>query len=416
MATVNFLYRSKKESSYLSLRLLFRYNEKDIVLSEKTKVLVSSEYWFKKHSLKRPKDILIINKQIDINNELNKIQNFVLKAFSNEKNTENVSKIWLGKVISKYYNPEKADIIPNALIEFIDFYIDTKDKDVSINSVRKYKYIQTRLLKLQYSRGHIIHIKDINESFRNEFAKHYRMLNYSQNTIQKEFSFIKTFCKHARYLGLETHPQLDKLNFEKEKVSNIYLTPDDIKSIKKVTFEKDYLDNARDWLLISIYTGQRISDFSRFDITMIRKTNKISLLEFTQKKTGKVMSIPLHPEVLKILEKREGHFPRKISDQKYNGYIKEVCKFAEIKQKVTGGKLEEVSKGVFRKLNGLYEKWELVTSHIGRRSFATNNYGKIPTPLLMHATGHSTEKMFLNYINKSNQDSALELAKYFNYE
>ena len=37
---------------------------------------------------------------------------------------------------------------------------------------------------------------------------------------------------------------------------------------------------------------------------------------------------------------------------------------------------------VTRKENGIFEKWELVTSHIGRRSFATNNYGKIPTSLI----------------------------------
>jgi len=54
-----------------------------------------------------------------------------------------------------------------------------------------------------------------------------------------------------------------------------------------------------------------------------------------------------------------------------------------------------------------------VTSHIGRRSFATNFYGIIPTSYLIYTTGHSTEAMFLNYIGKSNKDIALEMAKYF---
>ena len=61
----------------------------------------------------------------------------------------------------------------------------------------------------------------------------------------------------------------------------------------------------------------------------------------------------------------------------------------------------------------MYSKNELVTSHIGRRSFATNNYGKIPTPLLMSATGHTTEKMFLEYIGKTETDRAMQLAEYF---
>ena len=67
----------------------------------------------------------------------------------------------------------------------------------------------------------------------------------------------------------------------------------------------------------------------------------------------------------------------------------------------------------FRKEVGMYKKWELVTSHIGRRSFATNFYGTIPTTYLINVTGHSTEAMFLNYLGKSNKDLAMELTNYF---
>jgi integrase len=69
--------------------------------------------------------------------------------------------------------------------------------------------------------------------------------------------------------------------------------------------------------------------------------------------------------------------------------------------------------GVFRKKTDIFKKWELVSSHIGRRSFATNLYGKIPTTYLIYVTGHSTETMFLTYIGKSNKDIAMELTNYF---
>ena len=45
-------------------------------------------------------------------------------------------------------------------------------------------------------------------------------------------------------------------------------------------------------------------------------------------------------------------------------------------------------------------KYELIGSHIGRRSFATNYYGKIPTALIMSVTGHLTESSFLMYIDR----------------
>ena len=75
----------------------------------------------------------------------------------------------------------------------------------------------------------------------------------------------------------------------------------------------------------------------------------------------------------------------------------------------------ETKKGskIYRKQSGIYKKHELVTSHIGRRSFATNFYGIIPTTHLMKMTNHSTEAMFLKYIGKSNKDLAKETFKYF---
>ena len=78
MATVNFLYRSTKENAPLKLRLLFRHDSKDFVFGANTKLEVSKHYWTKEHPQKRPKDIEITNKQVEVNKELNKIENHIL--------------------------------------------------------------------------------------------------------------------------------------------------------------------------------------------------------------------------------------------------------------------------------------------------------------------------------------------------
>jgi hypothetical protein len=46
-------------------------------------------------------------------------------------------------------------------------------------------------------------------------------------------------------------------------------------------------------------------------------------------------------------------------------------------------------------------KYEFVTSNIMRRSFATNYFGKIETPILMEITEHSRERTFLSYIGEN---------------
>ena len=85
----------------------------------------------------------------------------------------------------------------------------------------------------------------------------------------------------------------------------------------------------------------------------------------------------------------------------------------EINIEVQGAKSTKIKKGTWRKQRGTFKKWELVSTHICRRSFATNHYGKLPTPVLMAITGHTTEKMFLNYIGKTAKDNAEVLNEFW---
>ena len=413
MASINFLYRSTKDKSNLSLRLLFRYNGKDYVFGSKTKLEVEKTYWNKQHK-KKSKDITITNKQTEINIELNKIENHILGAF-NSADPDKVNKEWISDQVDLYYNPtQKEKTIPADLINYIDFYIDYRKDEVKKTSLKKFNVIKHKLQKLEKFRKKQILILDINNDFKNEFVSYCKNELYSQNTIQRELAIIKTFCIHARFLGLETHYQLDSLRLDKAKVEKIYLTFDELSRIEEINSDEltVSLDNAKDWLIISCYSGQRISDFMRFTENQIRIEEGKHFLEFTQMKTSKLTTIPIHPKILEILKKRNGKFPYRISDQKYNDYVKEVCKLAGIDEIVKGSKMLETEKGN-RKQEGLYKKYELVTSHIGRRSFATNFYGNIPTTYLINITNHSSEAMFLNYIGKSNKDLAKETFKYF---
>jgi integrase len=420
MATVNFLYRSTRDKANLVLRLLFTHNETNFVFGANTKLEVSKDYWSKYHKMKRPKDIAIINKQTEVNNELNKIENHILNNFKNV-DTNSISKDWLQTQIEHYYNPpKKAEALPTELLKYIDVYIDFKRNELTKSTLTKFNGIKQLLIRYQTEKKTTILITDVNSNFKKEFENYCLANNYAPNTIARAIRFIKTFCKHAQANGLETNYQLDSIKTKNVKVENIYLTFDELEQIEKTTYTEG-LNNAKDWLIISCYTGQRVSDFMRFTKDMIRyeknkKDGKLKpLIEFTQKKTGKVMTVPLHKKVVEILEKRNGDFPYSISDQKYNEHIKEVCRLAGITQMVNGSKSIETEKGskTYRKHSGTFEKWELVTSHIGRRSFASNYYGEIATTYLIYITGHSTEVMFLNYIGKSNKDIAMEMTNFF---
>jgi integrase len=338
----------------------------------------------------------------------------LLKEYNKSKGVKVVDALWLKDFVNP---PQVAEKHPDILVDYIDTYITLRGSDIKKATIVKCNVIKHLVQRYQKHTKSVLYIRDIDTKFKMEFEKYCISVGYAPNTTARNIRFIKTFCKHAKTNGVDTHNQLDSIKAKYHKVDIIFLSPEEIESIEKVKNEDltDGLENARDWLLISCYCGQRVSDFLRFDKSMIRyEKNKAGelkpLIEFTQVKTEKIMTIPLHSKIMEILKKYDGNFPRKVSDQKYNEHIKNVCKAAGINQPTHGVKFDKDTK---KKVEKDYAKWELVSSHIGRRSFATNHYGIIPTSFLMNITGHTTEAMFLAYIGKSNKDIAMELTNYF---
>lgn len=429
MATINFLYRSNKERASLTLRLLYRFDGTDYVFAGDSKIILTKDYWNKgfKEVIpeRRNSDVIIHNrniealqKQSELKNKLSHIESYIIDEF-NKSDPATVSKEWLKTQITNYYNPKKINFIPTDLISFFDYYLTYRKNELNAPSIMKYNTIKDKLKELQSYRNHTIYLTDVNDSFKNEFIDYYKSKKYAHNTTQREFSFIKTVCKKAKFLGLEVSHQLEGLTIKPEKVEDVYFTFQELDKINStVLIDENFegklykatdLETAREWLLISAYCGQRVSDFMRFKTDMIRTENDQMFIEFTQKKTGKIMTIPLHTKIVEILNKRRFQFPEKLEDQYFNKLLKVVCKQAKIDNLVYGGL--EIGK---RKVYAMYKKYQLATSKTcGRRSFASNNYGIIPTSYLIYITGHSSEAMFLNYIGKSNKDMAIEIAKYF---
>jgi integrase len=413
MATVNFLYRSTKESANLTLRLLYRNMGKDFTVDGNSKITIEKEFWDKGLNQKKIKDVIILNKQTQYKKLINDLSIHIINKLEN-LDLSLVNKEWLHYQINDFYNPvELSPKVPVYLTDYFDFYIEL----LITNRNTKKKLITTKnkLLKYEQQIKKKLFIEEINNIELNNFKNYLIHLKYNQNTILGDFTNIKTICRHAK-TSLKVNEEIYNWSLKKEKTPIVYLDFKEIDAISKLRDLPEYLDNARDWLIISCYTGQRVSDFMTFDKTKIRVENdtdekQIFLVEFTQMKTKQNIALPLHPEVIKILNKRNGEFPRAISDVKYNLYIKLVAEKAKINTLIEGSKIDSKSN---RKLKKIYPKNELITSHIGRRSFATNYYGIIPTPLIMSATGHVSEKMFLNYIGKTQSDRAKSLSKYFN--
>ncbi|MEH6706028.1 MAG: hypothetical protein V7691_14625, partial [Galbibacter orientalis] len=238
----------------------------------------------------------------------------------------------------------------------------------------------------------------------------------SDNTIGRYLKFVKSICLDAQKSGYSTSQQLEHFKGFTVKAPKVFLSFTDLDRINNTKLISENLEITRDWLTVGCYTGQRVSDLLRMTSGFIQKIQDFEFIVLEQVKTGKIVQIPVHDEVKKILDKRDGEFPPLFAENidsnstMFNRYLKKLCEAAELVGLEDGNCYDEETK---RNVRGQFEKHKLVSSHICRRSFATNFYGNplFPTPLLMNITAHSTEKMFLEYIGKKPIDHSLQLAK-----
>ncbi len=227
-------------------------------------------------------------------------------------------------------------------------------------------------------------------------------LNLSTNSVGKHIQIIKLVMNDATERGLNSNLSFKSKRFVtvREKTDNIYLTANEIKEIELLNLTNNpRLEKVRDLFLIGCHTGLRYSDYS-----ILKPENiKEGFIETTQIKTGEPVVIPIHNTVKKIIEKYNGILPTSISNQKTNEYLKQVGKLLPSLQKTF---TQTFTKGGFKVIENKC-KWELLTTHTGRRSFASNEYlAGMPALTIMAITGHKTEKAFLRYIKLTPNEHA----------
>ena len=122
-------------------------------------------------------------------------------------------------------------------------------------------------------------------------------------------------------------------------------------------------------------------------------------INISMKKTGNPVTIPVHPVVRKISVKYNYDFPV-TSNQKMNVYLKEVGEAAKIEDNII---FSVDNKG--KKETILRPKYELITTHTGRRSMVCNLYkAGVPAETIMRISGHKSHKQFMKYLRLTPED------------
>lgn len=366
-----------------------------------------------------------------LNKKLRDLKVHIRKQFDNDSfEGVSIDNNWLRNTMKAFLNqtiPNKSENSKIYLIPFLSEYIREEEKREEKGEISKrtVDYFKTLKIKLndfkQFSGKKNIKLTDVTFNFNDEFISYLENEHYlSPNTIGRYVKYIKQLCLKAEIKGYQVSKDYKNKLFKAPsgKTYDVYLTRDEIDTIFNHEFINEKLVNARDWLIISVWTGLRVSDLLRLNSSFIKKDKKN--ISITTVKTKTPLTIFINPYVREILNKRSGEFPKKISSQKFNDYIKIVCKEVGIDKMVKGAKLVPIDIGkngkeeiIHRKRIGNYKKFELISSHVGRRSFATNMYGELNTLAIMKITGHSSEKQFLSYIKTSESEYAKQHEEYW---
>lgn len=352
-------------------------------------------------------------------NKLKKLESHIFASLNSAQGdgTE-ITKDWLDIVIANCFE-RKIVIEGNLVTTHVQYMIDNaaskkipgKNKiGLSKSRVSSYITFKKNFLEFESYNRKAIKFVELNSVLLEKFKKWLlEVKGFSVNYSGKQLSILRAVANDADKHGEEMHR--DALRIESfaeadEDRDIVTLSFEEIKKIQEAVMPTDALKNAQKWLLLGCEIGQRGGDLISITHNNIRVEDDYVFIDLIQKKTGKSVTIPVASREIKEMLLNEP--PYAISQQKLNEYIKEVCRLSGIVEPIKGRIL---NKETNRKEKGTFPKYKLVTSHSFRRSFATNYYKKIATPILMTITGHSKESMFLKYINQ--QEDKDENARLF---
>jgi len=352
----------------------------------------------------------------ELNHALKQRGDALLKAFLElQENGHPLTSESLKTLYTKFAfpKPQAEEPTKKTLIDIANQLVDESKSGVrlfngnklSTFTVKGYKTTIAHLRDFETSQKTQFYPESINLKLYDAFIFYFYQKMHSKNSVGKHLKNLKVFAQYALEKGFPVCPDVFSKKFKvlDELTDQVVLTQPEIKLLEEISLPPR-LDHVRDIFLLACYTGLRYADLKN----LTPEDFSDHTLRVRTQKTSKIVIIPVRPKLKQILTKYKEGVPKIISNQKLNAYVKELCKIAGISQKVKAtktmaGKIHEITT----------EKYNLVSMHTARRTFATTLYMQgMDLLTIMALTGHKTSKSFLKYIRVSEEEYALKAAQH----
>lgn len=412
MSKITFRHRAIDLKSQTETSLKIR-----LVVSRECSLEMNSGLHVKPIDWNKPKGTPIkrsTKEYVKLDKDLTNLESHIKNSLDEAKKSNEIIDIqWLRTKVNEFHGiTPKLDsssglsiYLSDHIKKYIELAPTKKVKNKSAlglapNTIKKYKTFLGLVLNFERSISKQIKLTEIDKALVEKF-KHWllKIQNYSDNYGGKQIDHLKTICQDAQEYDLPVNKFCEKIESFKQDRKEKYivtLSLEEIEKIKRTIMPTKSLENAKKWILVGVSCGQRGGDLLSIDLKKITNYDEKGriYLDVWQGKPQKDVNVVFFDDyVVNIIN---NDFPYRISFQKLNNYIKDVCAIAGINEIIKGTKYDKATK---RKVLGEFPKYELITSHCFRRSFATIWYQRMETSTIMKITGHTKESIFKEYIN-----------------
>jgi integrase len=302
--------------------------------------------------------------------------------------------------------------------------------DVSAVRKRNLKTVVNHWRRFEETRGIKISFSTITPEILRDFEKYLKTEGYipkhknsselvsspkGVNAIHKIMAVTKVFWKFAKkelkHKGIEIQNPFGEEGYQAPTEvygSPVYITSSERDILFDADLPTDRLKHTRDIFVFQCFIGCRVGDLCKLTKANIQN----GVLSYIPRKTkdGRpvTVKIPLHNKALEILSRYDlpgGLLLPFISDQRYNDYIKEVFDAVGITRVVTRrnpntGESQQV------------RICDIASSHMARRVFVGNLYGKVDSGIIASMSGHvANSRAFARYykVDQELQQAAINL-------
>lgn len=248
-------------------------------------------------------------------------------------------------------------------------------------------------------------INDVNIDFLQDFIRYLISLGFKNNYIKKLSRILTWFLrwtKKQHYLAQDFDLSVLSLSLKTAEKKVIFLEWEELMTLYKwEEFGKqEHLREVRDFFCFCCFTGLRYSDAAKLKKEDIRDGH----IELTTQKDSELLRIPLNKYSQSILDKyaatpmwKNSALPV-ISNQKTNSYIKDLGQLCGINTPIREVEFRGAERNEY-----IRPKYDLLTTHCGRRTFICNALALgIPPQTVMAITGHSDYTAMKPYIAVAN--------------